>query len=412
MPLQNALDPDRVRRVLGTDDLAWLVERLAQRVARGKPLTGTVTLSTATEAQRRAVARLIGRPGGSGASLSVPLVLLDEELQDAGVAPDLRTAVEVLTGPLRDLAGERADTDQARAAVVGLLRDVPQAGLDWYAAWLDSLVADGTLTRLVRRGEYGLPGQAAAVLGRLPADGLPLPVLSERVTGATKALSGTALATLVLRALALRAGAPAPSTAGERRALWESAGVIVDDLASQVLVLNVTGRENHVVCDWLREAAGFGIPFRLTLHQLHSDPLTPAGPDLYVCENPAVLRVAAGELEDACAPLVCTEGQPSAACVRLVAAAAKAGVRVHWRGDFDWTGLRTTASAMVAYGAVPWRMGADAYAAALASGESELLRGSPAPSPWDLELAAHMARTGRAVMEERVIPQLLADLES
>jgi len=248
------------------------------------------------------------------------------------------------------------------------------------------------------------------VLGRLPADGMPLAVLAEQVTGDTKALSGTTLATLVLRALALRAGMPAPGSAADRRALWESAGVIVDDLASQVLVLNLTAGEGHVVAGWLRDAADFGIPFRLTLHQLSADPLTPDAADVYVCENPAVLRVAAAELAESAAPLVCAEGQPSAACHRLVAAAVAAGARIHWRGDFDWTGLRTTATAIDRYGARPWRMDADAYTTALATGESEPLRGAPAPSPWDSALAERMHHTGRAVMEERLIPDLLTDL--
>lgn len=390
--------------------MAWLIERVSKRVARGKPLAGTVTLSGATEAQRAAVARLLGRFPGSGSSVSVPLEVLEEALQEAEVAPDLRSAVEVLTGPLRDLVDERATEGAARAALLAGLRGGPHAEEAWYAAWLEEVAADGTLTRLLRRGEHRLAGQAAAVLGRLPAEDMPLPVLAERVMGATKALTGTALATLVLRALALRCGRNPPSTAAQRRELWESAGVIVDDLASQVLVLNVTGREDHVVADWLRDAADFGIPFRLTLHQLCQDPLTPAGRDLYVCENPAVLRVAAGELGERCVPLVCTEGQPSAACGRLVAAAARAGVRVHWRGDFDWTGLRSTTAAMSRFDALPWRMGAAAYVAALDTGESEPLKGPAAPSPWDPALADRMSESGRAIMEERLIPLLLADL--
>ncbi|MGQ0632742.1 MAG: TIGR02679 family protein [Sporichthyaceae bacterium] len=409
-PPQDGLDTERIRRVLGTPELAWLVERVSRRVARGKPLTGTLTLSDATAEQRAAVAHLLGRFPGSGASVSVPLEVLEQALQDAEVAPDLRAAVEVLTGPLRDLVGERATEDEARAALLDGLRGGPHAEAAWYGAWVEAIAADGTLTRLLRRGEHRVAGQAAAVLGRLPAEDMPLPVLAERVTGATKALTSTALATLVLRALALRAGRAAPSSATQRRDLWESAGVILDDLASQVLVLNVTGREDHVVADWLSDAAGFGIPFRLTLHQLCQDPLTPAGRELYVCENPAVLRIAAGELAARCVPLVCTEGQPSAACGRLIAAAARAGVRVHWRGDFDWTGLRSTATAIERYGARPWRMDAAQYVAALDSGESELLKGSPAPSPWDPALATRMTEFGRAIMEERLIPMLLMDL--
>lgn len=35
--------------------------------------------------------------------------------------------------------------------------------------------------------------------------------------------------------------------------------MVVDDLASQVLVLKMSTEDTHVVADWLRDAAGFGI---------------------------------------------------------------------------------------------------------------------------------------------------------
>ena len=47
------------------------------------------------------------------------------------------------------------------------------------------------------------------------------------------------LATLMMRALALREGIARPASAAERRELWDLTSVIVDDLASRVLVLNL-----------------------------------------------------------------------------------------------------------------------------------------------------------------------------
>jgi uncharacterized protein (TIGR02679 family) len=196
-----------------------------------------------------------------------------------------------------------------------------------------------------------------------------------------------------------------PGWGEARRTLWEAAGVIVDDLASQVLVLNVPA-SGSPLGGWLTEAASIGMPFRVTLHQLVSMPFTLGPSRLNVCENPAVLRAAASELGARSAPLVCCEGIPSAACHRLLRQARQ----LSWRGDFDWTGLRTTAAGIDRYGAMPWRMGAGDYLAALAGGDSEPLRGTPAAAPWDDALAAGMRAAGRAVMEERLIPALLADL--
>lgn len=130
-------------------------------------------------------------------------------------------------------------------------------------------------------------------------------------------------------------------------------------------------------------------------------------PDIYVCENPAVLHAAAAELGETCAPLICTEGQPSAACHKAPTAALG---NIHWRSDFDWTGLRTTATAIDRYDATPWRMSSADYLAALETGDSEPLKGTAATSPWEPRLAEQMAGHGRAVVEERLIPALVADL--
>ena len=92
-------------------------------------------------------------------------------------------------------------------------------------------------------------------------------------------------------------------------------------------------------------------------------PVMPLAIDLYVCENAAVLRAAAGQLGADSAALVCAEGEPSVACFRLLQAAVTTGTRIHWHSDFDWPGVRATAAAIRRLGAAPWLMGADDYRA-------------------------------------------------
>lgn len=377
----------------------------------GGQLDGTLSLKDPSEAERRVV---IGITGGyrpeTVRRLTIRLADLDAALSRSYGGGLLKT-LAALDGPVRDRPAERArESDRHTRTLVALTSD-SLGGVTWFTAWRDSLAADGTLTRLVRRGDEQLAGQAVTVLERLlGASGpTPLPVLAEQTTGDTKALvPGSPLATLVLRALALRAGArTVPRDRTGQRALWESAGAIADDLASQVLVLNIRCTGNDVVSGWLNGAADSGIPFRLTLHQQTADPIVPLAHDVYVCENPAVLRVAAAELGDRCPPLVCTEGIPSAACHKLLSQAAG---RLHWRADFDWTGLRITASAISTHSATPWRMSTDDYRYALAGGETTRLTGPGAASPWDPDLASLMAAEDRAVMEERLLPALLDDL--
>ncbi|MFB4267899.1 TIGR02679 family protein [Nonomuraea sp. GTA35] len=359
----------------------------------GGVLEGSIGLNAPTDDERRAIIGITGiyRPEGVK-RLTVSLAELD-----AAVPGGL---LQALGGRIRDRAAERAAEEAARKDL--LATPSRHAGTPWFSGWLAAMSADGTLTRLIRRGDGHLIRQACAVLDLLPASFVPLPVLAEATTGDTKALGrGSPLATLVLRALALRTpGELAP------RELWESAGVILDDLASQVLVLNLRTRGGTVVSRWLNDAAAHGIPFRLTLQQQVEYEIVPDVEEIYVCENPAVLRAAAAELGTASAALVCTEGIPSAACHKLLTGCS----RPRWRADFDWTGLRILASARLRHGAVPWRMGAADYSAGLELGESTPLTGSPAVSPWDPALAGRMAAVGRAVMEERLIPALLSDL--
>ncbi len=397
---------------LPDDDAGW--ERVLAAARRrlegnGGRLDGGVGLTDPTDAERRVVIGLTGRHRAPGTRrLRVSLPELDAGLRRSHAAG----LVEVLTeryGPLRDRQAEHAEVADAREAALDAAAAGVHAGQPWHREWLAELATDGTATRLVRRGESQLLAQAGAVLERLPSTGVPLPVLAEQVTGDPKALSGTTLASLVLRALALRAGVPAPTAGEQRRALWDTAGVVVDDLASQVLVLNLPAG-GQALGNWLTEAAAFGLPLRVTLQQLTAMPPRPRVSEVFVCENPAVLRQAAAELGPRSRPLVCTEGVPSLACWRLLDAARGEQATLHWRNDFDWPGLRMTAAAVTRLAANPWRMGADDYSTALARGDAEHLRGPTADSPWDPELAPRMAAADRAVMEERLVGLLLADL--
>jgi uncharacterized protein (TIGR02679 family) len=412
------LDVARARRVLGDPDLTWLVERIRARLERGEALEGVVTRTGVTFAERRAVALLLGRPAGRGESLTVRLSDVARALIDAGISPDLRTAVEALTAQIEDRSRLRVAELAARARALQTAACGRHASEPWYRTWLDDLERDGTVTRLVRRDQIQLLDAAVHVLESVrdvSADSptyVPLPVFAEATTGDTKALSGTPLATLVLRALALRVGAERPVTAEDRRRLWEGAGVVAGDLSSQVLVVNLRVRPVSpagptLLSHWLNGAAEQAIPFRITLQQLVALPVVPLCTTLFVCENPAVLRAAAEPLP---VPLVCTEGQPSIACDRLLRSAAAVGTRILWRNDFDWDGVRMTAAALTRYAAEPWRMGVDDYCAALEGGDSEPLKGVAAIASWDAALSAAMAQEGRAIMEERLIPRLLEDL--
>lgn len=366
----------------------------------GEP-TGSVTLADPSPAERRVIDEITKRYGDTPARRVV--------VQVTDVDGAMRRMYGV--GLLKALAWlDRPDQPEDMKSALEAAMRCRYASEGWFVGWLSELSRDGTVKRLVQRGDGDRLGWAAAVLDRLPARDLPLPILAEWATGDTTSLSGTPLARLVLRALALWQGAASLAGRDAERRVWNDAGVLVDDLASQVLVLNVRVREDHLVADWLAGAAATGTPFRLTLHQLMTGPMTPDAARIFVCESPVVLRAAAAEFGAGCMPLVCTEGRLSVACHRLLGAATENGACVLWRTDFDWPGLRMTAAATERYAAAPWRMSVGDYLDALAAGGSEPLRGTRATAPWDARLAAEMSREGRVGREEWLLPALLADL--
>ncbi|QII06296.1 DUF2399 domain-containing protein [Rhodococcoides fascians A25f] len=311
--------------------------------------------------------------------------------------------------PLQDKKRIAADKAQVRSDALDRAREVLGGGADreWIEYWIASLLnQDGTLGGRVAVDALAV---ATQVLALLPVDGMSLTELAELATGDTKALAGGGAAKLVLDALSLRENVPRPVDPVGIRALWETAGVSVDALSSRVLVLGYRVAENHTVARWLNDAADEGVPFPVTVDMLARGPLTNSSSTVFVCENIAVLAAAARTLGSNSASVICTDGQPSAAVHRLLASRAP-DTAIEWRADFDWAGLHIVKRAVDRYGASPWRMDVDSYRHGLDARNSEPLKGHPTDSPWDPELAAALRDSGRAVMEERLIPDLLADL--
>jgi uncharacterized protein (TIGR02679 family) len=382
----------------------------------GGELTGRISVLDPSAAERKAIIGVTGvhQPAGTK-RLTVSLADLDAAIRH-GTGISLVDLLTVLGGALRDRPAETASLATARAALIDAAEASALHGsCHWYRAWLAGLRRDGTITRLATHDDV-LLGQAIRILEYLaarPVGATPvaLPALAAHITGDTKSLNhGTTLATLVLRALAARANVDRPVFAAERRELWDRSGVIVDDLASRVLVLNVAAQGDGLG-EWLTGAARFGTPFQVTLHQLATHPVQLRHERIFVCENPAVLRRACAELAVSCPPLVCTEGRPSTAFHRLVGMARSAGSELWYHGDFDWPGVAIASDVIARYGARAWRMGATDYlTAAQKDGARVALNGDAGMTPWDEELREAMRATGCAIFEESVSDQLLADL--
>jgi uncharacterized protein (TIGR02679 family) len=383
----------------------------------GGQLTGRISIAAPDDVERKAIIGVTGvhQPAGTQ-RMTVRLADLDAAVSRA-TGLGLASALAILGEPVRNRPAETALLADARACLIAVAEGSPLTeSCPWYRAWLADLSTDGTITRLSRHDDARALGAAVRVLEYLiarPVDAPPvaLPALAAGITGDTKALNhGSTLATLVMRALAVREGVARPASAAQRRELWDLSGVIVDDLASRVLVLNLAARGDGLA-EWLTGAARYGTPFQVTLQQLETHPIRLDPARIFACENPAVLRRACAELGPACPPLVCAEGQPSTAFHKLVRIAVASGGELAYHGDFDWPGVAITAKVIDRHGARPWRMTAGDYLSGIKAGDTAVaLKGDPVPTPWEPELRETMRTTGRAIYEETVADELLADL--
>jgi uncharacterized protein (TIGR02679 family) len=426
-----AADPD-LHRFLARPGFRRFWPAVRERVEALGGARGTVHLPDATGEERRAVADLLGLATLPRGELRVRLDRLDRALCASRFAVDLPAALAALGGPLRDRPGERiaaarrAEKLWDEAAAHPLLALQPEL-----TGWLADLRATGLVRRLAGGligggvgdgtgggtggGERRLLAQAFAVLAALAQgkDGERLPVLASRVLGGSHALDpGSPAATLVLRALARRAGQPPPATARERRALWEGAGVVTDDLSCAVLTVGLAPAGGGAIGESLRALAAAGEPAWITLRQLAAAGLAfGAGRQVRVCENPVVVAAAADRYGPASPPLVCLGGFPNHAARTLLRHFSARGAEVHYHGDFDWAGLRIANSLAETVPFRPWRFTAAAYRAALRSTvDPQPLRGNPAAATWDPDLGPALAEAGVAVEEEAVLEELLADL--
>ncbi|MEV0809098.1 TIGR02679 family protein [Micromonospora sp. NPDC050200] len=409
---------------LGSPELGPLWSAVRLRLIRnGRAARGRLSLRALDDRQREAVGLLIGRP--VAAQVTLDLAELDRALASSAAAAGLIEVVEALTGPVpdrpADAAAEVTRRDQLREHGRVAVEAAGIADRDWAARWLDSLWRSGVLARLTSAEARRLITAATTALGlTLSRRSTPWSrtELAERVTGTAHGLDDdTLLARLVLRgiALALTGSAEPPPDAAARRALWESAGVAGDTVATTVLTYGLRPLADDWLARSLRQRADQHAETHLTLRDVRRlGHLLIAQDTVYVCENPRVLEAAV----DAAAPaaLVCTSGNPTTVTLALLdALAAQDRVRLTYHGDFDWPGIGIAERVMRRTGALPWRFRSTDYEAAIAEAR---LRGTPLrelsgpnlDTPWDPALAAAMRRHARVVHEESVVAALLGDL--
>jgi uncharacterized protein (TIGR02679 family) len=414
---------ERLERLLGGPALAALRQRLRRRYELGRR-NDTFTVSDVSAIERHALEGLLARPSRDGRSMRFSIAELDQALARAGLADSLSDALARLDGPIHERAAERLARAAEWQTIFAEYKATPQ---------LEALVGDSAGRALVKRVSASDPARARSLLQSLTrviaclprqeaphsqsvadgfsadqkplACGMPLSCLAAEALGDAHALDeGRAVSTLLLAAL--RQGDSERS-----REVWARHAVLVGELVSPALVLNLRAQRDTPGGLLIEEARALGEPVHLTLRALLRTPPQWRLQErhVHVCENPAVVAMAADRLGPRCAPLVCTEGMPSAAQRTLLAQLAAAGARLHYHGDFDWSGIAIGNFVIRSFNALPWRFGAADYVReARPAGRG--LTDAPVAAQWDAGLMQSMLECGYALEEEAVVESLLEDL--
>lgn len=405
----------QLKRILGTPGCRRLLGRLRDRLEWGQPLTGTITLADANEEERDSVAALLGKKVSRGRALVVPLAPLEANLQTGELCANLQEAVEAVLGPIENKRAAREEDAAAWEAMWTAARDAVRS-YPRLSPWIDDLRSSGLMRKVAHQDPAvaaRLWQQASAIAQTLPRAGARLASIAAEFTGDGHALdAGQPLATLLLRYRVDRADvAETDDAENNRRSRWAAFGIATDELSGPALALGLRPEGNSPLFALLRHQAEWGepasIPLRLLLRHSLAGIDFIRGREVFVCENPTLISLAADRWGVRCAPFVCTQGMPNAATQTLLRQLAAAGAQLRYHGDFDWPGIRIAAWIMRLLRATPWRYKSEEYLRAPAK---KKLEGNPVATDWDPPLAAAMQRRGLVVHEEAVAAELLDDL--
>lgn len=409
------IDLIRLRATLGAPEFDRVVTLLRRRLELGRQLTGTTTLRAASHEERVAIDAFFGRKATKGDALLVNLDVLAESLRDAGICGDLETAVEALTGPVANRRALESKQTEKWDIVWRSLRE----GLQMYptlSRWIDEVEGSGLLRRLCG-GDADTATLVCQdlerVLKSVPVRAEPLAIFSARLFGDSHALDpGNPRSTLAIRAVARLSRVDFQDDAEGRRAAWAGVGVMCHELSTPALVFNLPSSRDTPLGRLLRTARNDIEPVHLSLRLLLRWPLSDEaemmGREVFVCENPTVVALAAAQVGDRCAPIICVNGQFATPSLVLLRQLRDAGARLRYHGDFDPSGLAIARRAISESGAIPWRFNASDYVAAP---KGVRFKGKPGATPWDPKLSEVMRTEQKSVHEEAVVDVLIGDLE-
>ncbi|PWK04932.1 TIGR02679 family protein [Tumebacillus permanentifrigoris] len=394
---------------------------------RGR-VAGRVVLEQLTEEECSRLSGLLGIPCLSEDKLTVKLPILERRMLESRWRIGLAELVPLVTGtPLVSNHERREQKLQTWEQFCDRLAELCLRTES--CRWVEKLRAgEGAGTRTLKsllEDEEQRAFEWAALIVRA-VDELPcwedrkerLPVFGNRLCGDPHVFDGDQqLGRLLHQVLSDLFDPSSGGTAERKRELMAEAGLMADDLSSQVFLLGlkpISSERFRPIFDTFYEA---GIPVILPLAAARADLVWESVSRVYVVENPSVFQtiVDAWPSGRAWPAVMCTSGQPSVAALKVLDALVEKGSLVFYSGDFDRKGLEMASSFQKRYpeSFCAWRMGSDDYVAhdkGLWWDKEELRILSTLSLPWDELLIETIQKRKLKVFQESFVERLIKDL--
>lgn len=388
----------------------------------------TIRLPDPTAEECRRIGGLIGQYFEPGKPLLVRMDLVEDRLKSSRWQVGIEVLLPLVTGqPLvsnKQKAAGRISNWEAFCETLGA--EVLRAETK---RWLLNVRIGSAAGSRTLKMMFEEERDTATEVAKLCVDGLDslpvwngkqerLPVFANRLGGDPHALDGDRTAGRLFYAAICEVLQEEAGTASEwKRDVFEKAGLLLDDVSSQVIVQGIEVEPDDPWSSFFAQSRDARVPIVLPFALLQRPIAWKSTPRVYVVENPSVFQC----LLDHCPlgkvlpPLVCTSGQLSVAAWRLLQSLAEKGAEIWYSGDLDVKGIEIAIGVSKRFGNRfrSWRMGGEEYDSApkgvvLSDQQVAMLQGM-AP-PWDAELVSRITKRKVAIYQESFWDLLLEDL--
>lgn len=394
---------------------------------------GYITLSDASEAERRLLGGILGK-NFIEKKIRFSCAEFEQSLQKTRFAPiDLKRVLEAYFGEMITVRKEKKQkAEQERERFLDELcgRFEKQQGAGGTASvWLWRMRREKAFGYQLLIREYGKDREKAAQLVENVGEALArmkqreetvLAVLAADISGNPHYFDrGTAAGQLLVNAICCQEDRELPKGAHEWRDLLLQTGIAPDPISSSVHVYGLhllTAQGEHPAYEAFCRRKEASV---ITLENLKGVTGARAGGDtVFIVENEMVfcfLVNALSEKDEGELTLLCISGQPRTAALKVLSLLTEDGYRILYNGDMDPEGVDIADRLWKRFGQMLeiWRMSPEDYRNGISGeqvGAKRLSRLCHMENSILRETAVQMRKTGRAAYQENILKDLLEDL--